>query len=210
MSPTRLRFPACLLATLLAAPYPAAAFDSPMSDTAVREAYFLGQRRDDTLARFFDKYTRHLPPPKSGPAITAITFLTPFALVAQRSSQQGVYSAQQAEIDHRNQGESVRVVVQFAYLDVANSASNGYTYHPNAFWKDFNFQMLDEHRLVKPVSSDADPIYSCSPEGGCLLTGATLTFAFLPEDFSSDTATVRVIPPNGDALDVDFDLSALR
>jgi hypothetical protein len=210
MSLTRLRYLSCLLATLIAAPYPAAAFDTPLSDTAVREAYFLGQRRDDSLSRFFEKYTKHLPPPKSGPAITTITFLTPFALIVQHSSRQGVYSAQQAEIDHRNQGESVRVVVQFAYLDIANSASNGYTYHPNAFWKDFDFQILDKERPIKPVDSSAEPIYSCSEEGGCLLTGATLTFDFLPEDFTSDTATVHVIPPNGDTMDVQFDLSALR
>jgi len=206
----RLRFLSCLLTVLLAMPFPAAAFDTPLSDTAVREAYFLGQRRDDTLSRFFEKYTKHLPPPKSGPAITTITFLTPFALIAQFSSRQGTYSAQQAELDHRNNGESVRIVVQFAYIGAANSVSDGYTYRPNAFWKDFEFRVLDKDRLLKPVNSAADPIYSCSEEGGCLLTGATLTFDFLPESFTSDTAVVRVIPPEGDPLDVQFDLSSLR
>jgi len=210
MSPTRLRALCCLLAVLVAFPFPAAAFDSPLSDTAVREAYFRGQRRDDTLTRFFEKYTKHPAPAKSGPTITSVSFLTPFALIAQRSSQQGIYSAQQAEIDHRNQGESVRIIVQFAYMDLANSASNGYLYRPNAFWKDFDFQILDKDRVIKPLDSSADPIYSCSEEGGCILTGATLSFDFQPESFISDTAIVRVIPPTGDTINVEFDLSALR
>jgi hypothetical protein len=49
MALTRLRFLSCALTFALVFPFPAAAFDTPLSDTAVREAYFLGQRRDDTL-----------------------------------------------------------------------------------------------------------------------------------------------------------------
>src|SRR2546422_6941473 len=33
-------------------------FRSPLSDQAVREAYFLGQRRDEKTAEFLDKYRR--------------------------------------------------------------------------------------------------------------------------------------------------------
>jgi len=83
------------------------AFDTPLSDQAVREAYFLGQRHDESLARFLDKYTRVLPPPKTGPHIFAVTFFTPFALVAQLSSEHSTgYSAQQAALDHRGQQET--------------------------------------------------------------------------------------------------------
>lgn len=206
----RLRFLSCLLTAVLVLPSPARAFDTPLSDTAVREAYFLGQRRDNTLTKFFDNYKKHPPAARSGPTITSVTFLTPFALVVQRSSQQGMYSAQQAEQDHRNMGESVRVIVQFAYMDLGNSGSNGYSYQPNAFWKDFDFKVLDKDRELKPLNSSADPIYSCSEEGGCLLTGATLTFDFPPEAFTTTAAIVRVIPPADDAVDVEFDLGALR
>src|SRR4029077_20183905 len=84
------------------------AFDSPLSDQAVREAYFLGQRHDETMANLLNKYTSFLPPPKSGPHIASVTFLTPFALLVQQSSQHtSGYSAQQAALDHRDQPEFV-------------------------------------------------------------------------------------------------------
>src|SRR5215475_5160327 len=90
---------ALLLAALLAAS-PCLAFDTPLSEQAIREAYFLGQRHDDTLARFLSKYTRYLDAPRSGPHIASITFFTPFALAAEESSRRSNYSAQQAQIDH--------------------------------------------------------------------------------------------------------------
>ncbi len=97
-------------AVLLLTPY-SFAFDTPLSDQAVREAYFLGQRRDETMATFLNKYTKPLPPPKTGPHIASVTFLTPFALLVQHSSRQSNYSAQQAALDHRDQPEFVRIMV---------------------------------------------------------------------------------------------------
>jgi len=62
---------------------PASAFDVPLSDEAVREAYFLGQRHD---ASFLSNYIKFLPPPRTGPHISSVTFLTPFAQFTQFSS----------------------------------------------------------------------------------------------------------------------------
>lgn len=91
-------------AALLSAPT-AFAFQSPLSDESVREAYFLGQRHDESLERSLEKYTQHLPPPESGPYISSIMFLTPFIRAARLSSSRtGNYSAQQAALDHHNEG----------------------------------------------------------------------------------------------------------
>src|ERR1700739_1795253 len=54
-------------AMLLSAP--ALAFQSPLSDEAVRAAYFLGQRHDESMARALSRYTQFLPPPETGPHI---------------------------------------------------------------------------------------------------------------------------------------------
>jgi len=81
------------LALLLLSPS-SFAFDTPLSDQAVREAYFLGQRRDESMATFLNKYTRFLEPPKTGPDIVSVTFFTPFAVLVQQSSQHAAgYSA---------------------------------------------------------------------------------------------------------------------
>jgi hypothetical protein len=55
--PTHARsFFSVLLAALLASPA-SFAFNSPLSDEAIREAYFLGQRHDGSFARLLDKYS---------------------------------------------------------------------------------------------------------------------------------------------------------
>src|ERR1700730_10921323 len=79
MAPTRLRYLVTLVAAVFSLPSSSFAFETPLSDTAVREAYFLGQRRDEKMAQFLDKYTVYLAPPKSGPHIASITMFTPYA-----------------------------------------------------------------------------------------------------------------------------------
>ncbi len=198
------------------------AFDTPLSDQAVREAYFLGQRHDETMAALLHKYTKFLPPPKSGPDVASITFLTPFALLVQQSSQHtSGYSAQQAAIDHRDQPEFVRIVIQIQLTNsygpyiVRSTGSrsgspNGFVPRPYDFWKDFDVQVSSNDQQLKPFSSSGQPIFNCSEEGGCILTGATLQFDFSTEDFASSSATIDVNPPEGDPVSLDFDLDHLR
>jgi hypothetical protein len=211
-----------VLTVALLLPPSSFAFDTPLSDQAVREAYFLGQRRDETMARFLDKYTKHLPLPKSGPYISSITFLTPFALLVQESSlHTSGYSAQQAALDHRDQGESVKIIVQISLTDSygpliprptgsRSGSPTGFVLRPYDFWKDFDVQVFSEGGKLKHFTSSGEPNYSCSDEGGCILIGATLQFEFLAESFASDSATIQVDPPEGDPVSVDFSLNSLR
>src|SRR5260370_39141465 len=97
-------FPVCV--TL-----PASAINTPLSDEAVREAYFLGQRHDGSYPSLMGNYIKRPPAPKSGPHIFSITFLTPFIqLVANSDRFIGNSSAQQARLDHRGQAEFVRII----------------------------------------------------------------------------------------------------
>jgi hypothetical protein len=209
-----------MAAALLTAP--TFAFDTPLSDQAVREAYFLGQRRDESLVHFLDKYTKHLPPPKTGPHIASITFFTPFALLAQLSSEHSMgYSAQQAALDHKGQQESVKIIVQVLLTDTypafvprptgsRSGSPIGFVLRPSDFWKDFDVQVFSEDKELLSLSSTGEPNYSCSDNGGCILTGATIQFEFPATSFVSDTATVQVTPPEGDPISIDFDLVSLR
>ena len=198
------------------------AFGTPLSDQAVREAYFLGQRRDETMATFLNKYTKFFPPPKTGPDIASVTFFTPFALLVQQSSQHtSGYSAQQAALDHRDQPEFVRIIVQIQLTDSygayiirptssRSGSSAGFVPRPYDFWKDFDVQVSSKDQNLRPFSSSGQPDVLCSYEGGCELTGATLQFDFNAEDFASGSAVIDVIPPEGDPLSVDFDLGHFR
>src|SRR5258708_15192877 len=74
----------CLLLVLCVS-LPASPFYTPLSDQAIREAYFLGQRHDGTYPSILGKYIKNLPPPKSGPYISSVTFLTPFIQLVEDS-----------------------------------------------------------------------------------------------------------------------------
>ena len=221
MARTHLCCLSCLLATVLAFPYPSFAFDTPLSDTAVREAYFLGQHRDESLARFLEKYSIHLPVPKTGPHIASLTFFTPYAQAVQLSSTSPPgYSAQQAQIDHRKHAETVKLIVQiwltqsygpFLSLPTGTSSNSptGIALRPYDFWKDFDVQVFSNDKLLRPFSSAGQPTYSCD-DGGCVLSGATLEFEFLASTLSPDSTTVQIDPPEGDQLVVDFNLASVR
>jgi len=210
-----------LAAALLLSPC-SFAFDTPLSEQAVREAYFLGQRRDETMANFLNKYTRFLSPPKTGPDIASVTFFTPFALLVQESSQHtSGYSAQQAALDHRDQGEFVRIMVQIQLTDSygpyivrptgsRSGSPKGFVPRAYDFWKDFEVQVSSDDKKLRPFSSSGQPNLICSEDGGCTLTGATLQFDFPAEDFASGSATIDVNPPEGDPISIDFDLDRLR
>src|SRR5260221_14713159 len=97
---------------------PASPFYTPLSDQAIREAYFLGQRHDGTYPSILGKYIKNLPPPKSGPYISSVTFLTPFIqLVEYSDGYIGNYSAQKALHDHRGQEEFVLIFVEIQLTD---------------------------------------------------------------------------------------------
>ena len=65
------------------------AFSAPLSDEAVREAYFLGQRRDDRTAQFLETYRRYFPVPKSGPHAFVVELFAPYAQAVEASSKHG-------------------------------------------------------------------------------------------------------------------------
>ena len=211
---------ALLLSILLVSPA-SFALNSPLSDEAIREAYFLGQRRDESTARFLAKYKQSLAVPKTGPHVSSIELLTPFARAVLRSSQQTVgYSAQQAEQEYREKKESVAMNIEvfltasygpiLAHPTGSRSGSPiGYTLRSPDFWKDIQVQVMVDDRVVKPPRFSGEPTYMCGDDG-CELTGAVLRMEFPAEAFSSESATVQVTPPEGPEVFVDFDLVALR
>jgi hypothetical protein len=203
---------------------PVFAFQSPLSDESVREAYFLGQRRDGSFEQLVEKSTRRFPAPKNGPYISSVIFVTPFVSAAQLSNNHiGNYSAQQAELDHRELGkEIVKITVeiqltesygQFIAPAKANSRSGSAStliLRPDDFWRDFQVQIFDGDQALSNAVYHGRPNYSCGEYGPCILTGATLTYEFPADAFSTDSATISVDPPEGGPVTADFDLSRLR
>jgi len=218
---TSLRLCSPALASLLILAPSYSAFDTPLSDTAVREAYFLGQRRDDSLGKLLDKYVLHLQPPKTGPYIESVSFFTPYILTALNSSQQvSIYSAQQAQLDHLRTPEVVRVTVQifltesFAAYSAAATGSDSHSpkgvfVRPSDFWREFRLRTFQKDQMVIPTDSHGEPTFRCE-DSGCILSGATLTFEYPAAAFTETSATIQIDPPEGDPVVVDFDLTSFR
>ena len=200
---------------------PAFAFDTPLSDTAVREAYFLGQRRDDTMARLLSRYTVSLPPPDSGPHISSVTFLTPFALLVQQSSQRINYSAQQAQKEHHGDQEIVAITIEILLTpsygaliprrtDSRSGSPIGFQFRNPDFWKDFKYRVFDGDNELKPDNLTGDPLYNCPSDGACDLYGATIYIQLPAAAFTSGTATIEVDPKVSEPTSVEFDLTSFR
>jgi hypothetical protein len=221
MAPTLLRSISCLLAASLAWVLPCAALDTPLSDTAVRQAYFMGQRHDESLVRFLDLYTKHLAPPKTGPYISSVSFLTPYALLTQLSDRHAFgYSAQQAEVEHQSLVETVKVIIEIQLTDTYSNVMRNpaarttgtpmeYLLRPSDFWRDFQVQIFNGDESLRPFLYSGHAVYFCG-EAGCTLVGATIQFEFLAESFNSDSARVSINPPEGDPVAVEFSLTSLR
>ena len=213
---------ALLFSSSLAVPFPLRALETPLSDTAVREAYFLGQHHDEIYSDFLGRYGVAFPLPKTGPHVASISFLTPYALTAMYSNQRaGTYSAQQAQIDHDRRPEIVRVVVQIWFTasygeyivqpaDRGSYSSSGFTLRPRDFWRDFRMRVTQKDQLVIPANASGEPLLQCPDYGDCDLCGATLTFEYSASVFTADTVTILVTPPEGDPVSVDFDPASLR
>lgn len=220
MSLPWLRLHAVTLTSLLLLAPSSSAFDTPLSDTAVREAYFLGQHHDDIFASFLKKYVVALQPPKQGPHIASVSFFTPYALAAIYSNQQlSSYSAQQAQLDHQKQPELVRVVVQIwlteSYpeyivhpIDSRRGSPKGFEPRSYDFWRQFRVGVYQNDRFIVPVTAYGEPSVWCGDQ--CDLTGATLTFEYPAKDLTQDSVTIQVTPPEGDPVVVDFDLTSFR
>ena len=203
------------MAALLASPA-SFGFQSPLSDQSVREAYFLGQRHDEKISFFFETYRRYLPAPKSGPHVFMAEVLTPFAEAVEVSRKHANgYSAQQAQLDYRSRGDSMRVGVHVAYT---GTYGPGFPYSPNKVpgqtgtWKDFQVRLSLKEKTIEPrnVSYEGTRM-GTGGKGGSRPTGFIIWLVYDPAQLaSSDDASVEVDTPDGQHVTATFDLSRLR
>lgn len=209
------RVAAFAAAGILAAP--AFAYDRELSAEAVREAYFLGQRSDESAAVFLNRYVRRLTWPDRGPYISTVSLFTPYAWIAVQSSRKTVgYSAQQAEKDYRAHSDVIHVRVRIEFTPTYNAiddtkskdkkrAGEGLRIRSQDFWRDFRFELSQDAGPVSPLDVQGEPVYG---EGG--LRGAEVWLTYDARKVASEETAVRVTMPGGQQVTAEFDLSALR
>ena len=200
---------------------PAFAYETPLTGKTVREAYFLGQHHDASTQSALEPYQHHLPAPKSGPYISEIRLMTPFAQVVEASNAQSAgYSAQQAAADYHSHADTivVRFHIEFtpSYGSIESdrdradlAAEKGISLRSADFWQAFNTGLSQNDQWIEPLSRDGEPIYSHSEDSGQMI-GAYIWVTYDAHDVSSDQAIAEIFTPDGQHVTSAFDLSALR
>lgn len=194
-----------LFAALVTAfnPQSAFAYEHPLSDESVREAYFLGQDVKN-VNKFLSQYSQGLPAPPSGPHVAEIALTTPYAQVVEASALHSVgYSDLQAAEDYRKRGDFIAVRVKVLFTPTYISGDSN-------FWRGVSVGLVQKKHMAA-TSVDGQPIYSSGPDGGDgWLIGADVFVKFSIVGVKSGPVQVEVIPPEGAPVHAEFDLSSLR
>jgi hypothetical protein len=184
-------------------PQSALAYERPLSDEAVRDAYFVGQDVKN-VNQFLAPYMHSLPLPDSGPDVAEIALSTPYAQVVEVSALHSVgYSAQQAADDYQKRGDFIAVRVKVLFTPT----------YPNPgddFWRSVSVTLVQNKRYMSATSVSGEPIYADAADDSQVSIGANVYTQFSLTGVRSDSVEVVVGPPGGIAVHATFDLSALR
>lgn len=197
------------------------AFELPLSEHTIREAYFIGQHHDASTQSALKPYIHSLPEPREGPYISDIQLLTPYAQIIDASNAHSSgYSAQQAAAEYHAHTETivVRVQIQFTptynYIESTRNrgepADKGIKLRPDDFWQAFNVGLSQKDQWIEPLSKDGEATYAETETGSRAMSGAYIWVVFDAQEVDSDIATVEVFTPDGQHVITTFDLSALR
>jgi hypothetical protein len=198
---------------------PALAYQYPLSTTDIRDAYFMGARNDEMTAAFFGDYSKRLPAPQSGPDVDQITIDTPYTQIVQRSMGAVNYNSVEAVEEFEGKPMTFRVFVRFYFTDTYKPAplqhADGISLTPLAypdFWNDFKVRLVQD-KEIPPKSVRGAPIYPMLTDVDGpppLPIGGTIEVDYDPAKIDTADATVEVIKPDGQDIQVPFPLSQLR
>lgn len=193
------------------------AFELPLSDQSLREAYFIGQHHDTSTEASLKPYIHHLPVPQKGPYISEIRLFTPYAQVIDFSNfQSSGYSAQQAAADYRARTDTILVRVHIEFTTTYNlieaendaksaAAQKGIKIRREDFWKAFYVGLSQRDNWIDPISLDGEATYADNH-----VDGALIWLICDAHDVASELASVEVFTPDGQHVITTFDLSVLR
>ncbi len=205
------------LAFGLALTVSAAAYEFPVSDYSIREAYFLGNRKDQKADKFLSQYVKRLPLPKFGPHIAEIELRTPYQQIVLRARKApDGYSSQLAREDFRRSPETiiVRVLILLTPTYPAHAPIQAVQSEPTVlraedFWREFRLRLYQKSE-IQPGKVSGRPIYSSSDSGPSGLVGAEVEMEFRASDLVEAPARVVVITPTKQRIEAEFDLTMLR
>jgi hypothetical protein len=207
-----------LVLTLIA--LPALAYQYPLSSIDIRDAFLIGNRNDDLTAALFAKYSRTLPVPETGPYVAQIELDTPYLQIARRAKGALNYDSLDAVQEFQDKPMVFRVHVTFyftsTYMPLPVTHTEGIPMNTPAytdFWSDFKVRLVQD-KEVRPKSTGGAAIFPMwgadgygpppSPIGG------RIDVEYDPAKVDTADATVEVLTPDGQDIEVPFNLSQLQ
>jgi hypothetical protein len=209
---TRFRLSVPLVALL--ATLPAVAFDDPLSSSAIRDAYMLGNRKDFKTAEFFARYKHSLPTPESGPYVATISVETPYGQIVELGEAAMNTDIQGAE--ERMVGKKLPFIVRVG-VDVTDdypgpppSNPHGPSVPPD-FERDFTIQLVQKDKKISPNSTQVHLLYSDAVSNVYQISGAVIELQYYTADLDSyGDATISVQTLDGQNVETSFDLGQLQ
>lgn len=216
-------FISTLAAGLLLNP-PSVMLGATLSDEAVREAYFLGQRNDEKTACFLETYRRRFSLPQTGLYVSEIEFFTPYAETVDLSRQRTFgYSAQQAAQEYRDGGDVFRLRVRVFFTDTysehtyaqastekpkRNSAAEPLAQKRSSNWQGFQVQLRQNDKIIEPLEIPGVPVFRGYTVEG-VYYGFDVVLHYDGAEIERDDTEIVVFTPDGQRDSTQFDLAKL-
>lgn len=189
-----------------------AAFSSPLSTTAIRDAYFIGNRRDNQTKDFLAQYVHEYAQPDSGSYVSRIGIETPFTQVVHHSELALNYHAPDAveEFETKPLNFIVYAEVCFTsdYPSETGDAPEIAQWIPD-FWNEYKVRLI-QGKEITPLSVRGGPIYAYGWEYVPLVTGAHIQLTYDAAKIEADPIVIQVVAPDGQTVETKFDLAELR
>ena len=202
---------------------PPSVLGATLSDEAVREAYFLGQRNDEKTAHFLETYRRRFSLPQTGLYVSEIEFFTPYAETVDLSRQRTFgYSAQQAALEYLDRGDVFRLRVRVFFTDTYSERTyaQASTQKPkrnsaaplaqkrSTNWQGFQVQLRQKDKIIEPLEIPGVPVFRGYTVEG-VYYGFDVVLHYDGAEIERDDTEIVVFTPDGQRVSTQFDLAKL-
>jgi hypothetical protein len=178
--------------------FPVWAYDVPLSESSIRDAYYLGTRATTLGPDFLREYAQSLPELKVGRFTSVIRLETPFSQVAAASAKKLGYSAQDAVKEFLGKPFAFRISMDICYkIDAPEGA--------------VKVKVFQNKKEILPESYDSSPYYPAANKYTRVSSiGEKVEMEFKPNKIESSTLLIVIETPDGQHAETAVDLRALR
>lgn len=188
---------AALLALSLFIPFPTRAYDMPLTESCIRDAYFLGTRTGGLNSDFIAQYARQLPELKQGGCTSDLRIETPFLRVAEHAHEVPNYSAQDAVKEFYGKPMVFRMHLAICYE--LHAPANA-----------VKVKVIQHKKELVPLSFESTPYSEATDFGFLPPNGEQIDLEFPSGKIDSSTVTVLIDTPNAQHVEATFDLQTVR